>query len=290
MPRTPRLDYPGAVHHAYNRGACHAPVFLDDEDREAFVRLLGLLPNRFGIAVLHYALMTTHFHLVLQARRGNLSRAMQFLMSTYVRHFNGKYGRDGSPFRGRFANQLVETEEYLRTLFGYVSANPVRAKMVADAADWPWSGHAAAVGRAVRPPWLDLSWVEEQFGGPLAFDGFTAEQAAAPEEPIEPPRSTDVGGEPPDLVVGTTPVGRALAIAARTAGVRPHQARKVKGRAGELVTWSLCVHAGLNQREAAAILRISRPAVTQRLQRFEAWCRVDERGRAWRSRLARALS
>jgi REP element-mobilizing transposase RayT len=289
MPRTPRLDYPGSVHHAYNRGASHAPVFLDDEDWELFVSLLALLPHRFGIAVLAYVLMTNHYHLVLASRRGNLSKAMQFLLGSYARQFNLRHERDGSPFRGRFANQVVETEDYLHTVFGYVSANPVRASMVAHAADWPWSSHAAAIGRAPCPSWLDISWVDEQFGGALAFDRFTAEMAGSTED-LVPSAPTVALGEPTEPVVRATSVGATLACAARAAGLQPHKAPRARGRAGELVAWALCVHAGLSHREAASVLRISRPAVTQRLQRFEAWCRSEQQGAAWRRHVAQSLA
>src|SRR6187549_3997603 len=114
MPRTPRLDYPGATHHVFNRGACRAAIFLDDDDREAFLAIVAQLPDRFGVRILAYALMTNHYHLVVVSSLGNLSLAMRHLFGTYSQRFNGRHGRDGSPFRGRFANRVIETEDYLR--------------------------------------------------------------------------------------------------------------------------------------------------------------------------------
>jgi hypothetical protein len=42
--------------------------------------------------------------------------------------------------------------------------NPVRAGMVADAGQWPWSSYAAMVGAAEPPPWLNTEWLLGQFG------------------------------------------------------------------------------------------------------------------------------
>jgi len=41
----------------------------------------------------------------------------------------------------------------------YVVLNPVRATMVADAADWPWSSYGAMVGSTGRPKWLQTDWI-----------------------------------------------------------------------------------------------------------------------------------
>jgi putative transposase len=37
MPRGPRVDFPGAVHHVYARGIEKRLIFLDDNDRLTFL-------------------------------------------------------------------------------------------------------------------------------------------------------------------------------------------------------------------------------------------------------------
>ena len=43
MPRQPRIDIPGLLQHVIFRGVARSDIFLDDEDREDFVRRLSLL-------------------------------------------------------------------------------------------------------------------------------------------------------------------------------------------------------------------------------------------------------
>ena len=42
--------------------------------------------------------------------------------------------------RGRFKSFPVAEDDYFLTLCRYVEANPVRAKLVERAEQWPWSG------------------------------------------------------------------------------------------------------------------------------------------------------
>jgi hypothetical protein len=46
MPRGPRLDSPGTLHHVIIRGIEKREIVADDEDREIFVSRMGLVYNR----------------------------------------------------------------------------------------------------------------------------------------------------------------------------------------------------------------------------------------------------
>jgi hypothetical protein len=59
---------------------------------------------------------------------------------------------------------LVEKDNYLLELARYVVLNPVRAGMVNDARDWPWSSHRAMLGLGSPPAWLQTDWLLGQFG------------------------------------------------------------------------------------------------------------------------------
>jgi len=51
-----------ACFHLMKRGHNREPVFADDEDRRAFVELVARYRDRFGFRLLHYCLLSNHFH------------------------------------------------------------------------------------------------------------------------------------------------------------------------------------------------------------------------------------
>jgi putative transposase len=76
---------------------------------------------------------------------------MQCLGRTYVRYFNFSYRRTGTLFEGRFRSCLIQDRHYLLACQRYIELNPVRAGMVDDPADYPWSSYRAhAFGTDVK--------------------------------------------------------------------------------------------------------------------------------------------
>jgi putative transposase len=72
---------------------------------------------------------------------------MQSVGRRYVRYFNQQQGRTGTLWEGRYKSTLIQAERYLLACMVYVDLNPVRAGMVRDPADYPWSSHNHYVGR-----------------------------------------------------------------------------------------------------------------------------------------------
>ena len=78
--------------------------------------------------------------MVVEARLQRVSKGMQRLLGTYAQRFNRRHGRTGHLFGERYGARVVDSEAYLAEVVEYVLLNPVRAGVVASAADWPWSG------------------------------------------------------------------------------------------------------------------------------------------------------
>jgi putative transposase len=57
---------------------------------------------------------------------------------------------------------LVDRHAYLLELVRYIHLNPVRAGLVSDPLDYPWSGHRAYLGQEEVPK-LSTDWVLSQF-------------------------------------------------------------------------------------------------------------------------------
>jgi REP element-mobilizing transposase RayT len=72
MPRALRVEYPGALYHVMDRGDRQEDIFLDDVDRQDFVKTLAEACQKTGWQTHAYCLMRNHFHLVLETPNPNL--------------------------------------------------------------------------------------------------------------------------------------------------------------------------------------------------------------------------
>ena len=88
MPRPPRLDFPGAVHHVFVRGNARSAIALDDEDHERALDLLERAASRFELVCHAWCYLPNHSHLLVTSRLGNLSRAMHWLGTCSAHSFN----------------------------------------------------------------------------------------------------------------------------------------------------------------------------------------------------------
>ena len=83
MARATRVDFPGAWYHVLNRGTERRAIFRSTRCCEKFIELLSCLPERFGVRLHGYALMGNHYHLQLESREANLSKALHWLNVSY---------------------------------------------------------------------------------------------------------------------------------------------------------------------------------------------------------------
>lgn len=147
MARQPRFDLPGIPQHVVQRGNNRLPCFLDDEDRQRYLQCLLQALDRFGCRLHAYVLMSNHVHLLLTpGEAGALSRLMHTFARNYAGLFNGRHGRTGTLWEGRYKACLVDSGPYFLACSRYIELNPVRAWMVARPGDYPWSSYGAHVG------------------------------------------------------------------------------------------------------------------------------------------------
>jgi len=84
MPRQIRIQYEGAIYHVLNRGDRREDIFLNDVDRQDFLKTLAEACQKTGWQVQAYCLMRNHFHLVVETPNANLVTGMSWLLSTYT--------------------------------------------------------------------------------------------------------------------------------------------------------------------------------------------------------------
>jgi len=145
MPRQPRLDCPGTVHHVMGRGIERTKIFRNKADREDSLTRLAELCEGGALIVYAWALMAKHFQLFVRTGNRPLSESMRRLLTGYVINFNLRYNRHGHLFQNRYKSIVCEEDPYLLELTRYIHLNPLRTGIVADM-------------RALnRYPWTDLS-------------------------------------------------------------------------------------------------------------------------------------
>jgi putative transposase len=189
MARLPRLTIPGYPHHVIQRGNNRQAIFASAADHEALLALLAENAARFEVAIHAYVLMSNHFHLLATPESADgLPQMMQAVGRRYVRYFNDSQGRSGTLWEGRYKSTLIQTERYLLACMAYIDLNPVRAGMVAEARDYPWSSHGHYIGlrtdRLITPHPLfwalgNTPFAREAAYADLVHAGITAEQQSA---------------------------------------------------------------------------------------------------------------
>jgi putative transposase len=147
MPRKPREEEAGAIHHVYARGNDKRLIYEDDADRFAYLAMLGTAVERHGWLVMAYCLMDNHMHLLVETPKPNLGTGMRRLHGDYALRFNRRHRRCGHLFQGRYGATRVRDDGHLMTAVRYIVANPVMAGLCDRPEEWVWcSTHAVVAG------------------------------------------------------------------------------------------------------------------------------------------------
>lgn len=142
MPRQPRYLLPGFPQHVIQRGNNRQATFHEAADYERYIHELISAARQARCAIHCYVLMTNHTHLLVTPEHDHgISQMMQSLGRSYVGYINRKYDRTGTLWEGRYKASLVDSNEYLLCCYRYIELNPVRAGLVADPSEYPWSSY-----------------------------------------------------------------------------------------------------------------------------------------------------
>ena len=141
MPRPLRPVDVGLIYHVINRGNNRQDVFHKPEDFRAFLKAMGDLKERKPFELFGYCLLSNHFHLLIRPRGESISRIMQSLLVSHTQRYHKHHRSGGHVWQGRFKSPVIQDDQHLLTVLRYIEANPVRAKIVRRAEDWPWSSY-----------------------------------------------------------------------------------------------------------------------------------------------------
>ncbi|HNS32158.1 MAG TPA: transposase [bacterium] len=140
MPRIERGLFDGFIYHILNRGNGKQTVFHEKYDYQYFVNLLYEAKKNYRVKIFAYCLMPNHYHLVVCPEKGDdLSKMLQWVMTSHVRYFHKLRGTSGHVWQGRYKSFIIKNDAHLLTVLRYVENNPVRARIVNSGKEWLWS-------------------------------------------------------------------------------------------------------------------------------------------------------
>ncbi len=144
-------------------------VFANDDDHLAFLQALASTKERYPFRLFGYCLMSNHFHLLVRPERGqSISRILQSLTVAHTWRYHKRHRSSGHVWQGRFKSPVIQDDMHLLVVLRYIEANPLRARMVADPADYRWSSfqhHGIGRGDPLLSPfpeWEELGRTETE--------------------------------------------------------------------------------------------------------------------------------
>ncbi len=172
MARPLRIEYPHAHYHVTCRGNDRRKIFVDDDDREAFLERLRKSLEIYAVRLHAYVLMHNHFHLMVETPGANLSGFMRHFNVAYTSFFNRRHRRTGHLYQGRFKSILFQPDAHLLTLSRYVHMNPVRVlrrrlavpDQVRQLWLYRWSSLGGYVSARRRESWVHYDSVLAEVG------------------------------------------------------------------------------------------------------------------------------
>lgn len=149
MARALRVQFEGAVYHLLVRANNRQPLFRDKRDMGRYLEILRRYQGRFGFRVYCYLLISRQVHILIETPRGNVSKVMQCLGTSYTAYFNRRHKRRGTLFEGRYKSYLVDSESSLPEVTRYIHRTYFHSGLNTKKKkrrDYPWSSYRIYLG------------------------------------------------------------------------------------------------------------------------------------------------
>lgn len=159
MGRKKKVWIPYEFYHVVGRGNRREPLFLFDEDFEAFLYILQQTHEDFPFQLASYCLMTNHYHLQMRSEGVSISKIMALVNKKYANYFNNKYNLTGHVFEKRYFDKIILGPAGMFEVSRYIHMNPVRANIVGRPEDYQWSSYRYYIYPEMKtPPFLDKDY------------------------------------------------------------------------------------------------------------------------------------
>lgn len=169
MARKAREDRvtPDLPNHFISRGNNRRRLFSYPSDYKTFIWLLAQATNKTGCHLNAASLMGNHTHKVMTPPSVEASsKCVASFAQRYAQIRNDRRGGTGKLFEERFFSEPIEDDAHLMFATMYIDANPIRAGIVKNAIDYPWSTYGLHVGEPNRSAipaaiWTPSRWYRE---------------------------------------------------------------------------------------------------------------------------------
>ena len=135
-----------------NRGYDGNPIFQEDKSKEVFLEFLEKSARLTQTRVLAYCIMDNHYHLILENTTSSMPEFFKRLNGEYGTYYRQMQGGKGYVFQNRYKSTLIQDDPYLVLSIAYILNNPVKARIVKDFKEYPWSS-------------ASLYYSEDSYGG-----------------------------------------------------------------------------------------------------------------------------
>ena len=146
MPRMRRMKSETGIYHVVLRGINKQTIFEDEEDNEMFLVTVKQYKEQSGYKLLAYCLMGNHIHLLIKTGTEEPGQIFRRIGASYVYWYNRKYDRTGHLFQDRYKSEAVESDDYLFAILRYIHQNPLKAGIVKNIEEYPYSSYAEYLG------------------------------------------------------------------------------------------------------------------------------------------------
>jgi len=140
MPRYPRQYSKTGIYHIMLRGNERKDIFIDEEDKGKFIKIVFNKKADEAFKLYAYCLMDNHLHLIIKEQKDTISQIIKKIATSYVYYFNNKYKRVGHLFQDRYKSETIEDEAYLLSAIRYVHHNPEKAE-ITKKEKYKWSSY-----------------------------------------------------------------------------------------------------------------------------------------------------
>ena len=142
MPRKARNYYVADFYHIMIQGDEKKFIFKKNSAKEKYIYLLKRNSFRNDIKIIAYCVMDNHVHILLHCKEiERISKMMQQCNTSFGMYYSKQRNNVGHVFRDRFVDEPIYDKTYLINCIKYIHLNPVKANIVKECSDYPFSSY-----------------------------------------------------------------------------------------------------------------------------------------------------